>query len=59
MFLCYIQVLTHFTDFPSQLNGLYRFKGFVIHLPAVASVYISMPVRSVHMLSRCTAISGH
>lgn len=38
---------------------LLRFRGFVIHLPAVASVFISMPIRCVHMLSRSSAISGH
>lgn len=27
--------------------------------PAVVSVYISMPIRCVHMLSGCSAISGH
>lgn len=34
------------------------FPGFVIHLLAVVSVYVSMSIQCVHMLSRCSAISG-
>lgn len=40
-----------FTKFIGGPHLLRRFRGFVIHLPAVASVYVSMLIRCVHMLS--------
>lgn len=67
VYFCWISSMTRscvnifpvtFSKMIYNLHIMYRFGVFVIHLPAVATVYVSMPVYSLHMLSRRTAISG-